>query len=65
MLVLGRLLPEELELFYDSWKNIVTINRHAQSFAAYKSVEVITYFAYITVDVYAIILFVESFGVLP
>ena len=38
---LGRLLPEELELFYDSWRNIVTMNKHAQTVAAYKSIEVI------------------------
>ena len=43
ILSLGRLLPEELELFYDSWKNIVTMNKHAQTVAAYKSVEVIEY----------------------
>lgn len=41
IIFIGRLLPEELELFYDSWKNIVTMNKHAQTVAAYKSVEVI------------------------
>ena len=37
----GRLSPEDLELFYDSWKNIMMINKDAQMAAAYKSVEVI------------------------
>jgi len=41
ILLTGRVSPEELELFYDSWKNILDMNKYAQTFAAFKSVEVV------------------------
>ena len=58
----GRLSPEELELFYDSWKNIVTINGHAQTSAAYKTVEVVNIMLFILIFTPSSFLVIESFG---
>ncbi|XP_065914810.1 DENN domain-containing protein 3-like isoform X2 [Dysidea avara] len=35
----GKVEPEELEVFYDAWKSVLNVNKHAQMLAGFKGVE--------------------------
>jgi len=36
----GKVEPEELVVFYDAWKSVLSVNKHAQTLAGFKGVEV-------------------------
>jgi len=38
----GKVEPGELEVFYDAWRNILDVNKHAQMLAGFRGVEVNT-----------------------